>query len=342
MVNVSTTNTDNGDTTAADDVGTAQLSCQDVLLELYWYLKHKRSARRRMRTKNEQAFDNTADTDVNVATTTVAPPPQQRVLMTVDDIVWSLQQEGILFWRDPRFVESQKIALGWVLPHGERQQKQQHQESAGKIKISFPLFTQLVTPCARLFLNAFNEQFVIPDWSSFVSDLQYFFDKSTDHTDGQTAQYIPLLRDADPHRWGVAVCSVDGQRVSMGDASTARFSLQSVSKPVTYAIALTTEGDAFMEDWVDVEPAGRPFNTQDLDPITHRPFNASINSGAIMSAGVVASGFRPKRPGGRLLIRSVKLGKICVGVMIPILASQTKHTNPKKPQRTITSRSHII
>mmetsp|Transcript_10072 Transcript_10072/g.24258 ORF Transcript_10072/g.24258 Transcript_10072/m.24258 type:complete len:516 (+) Transcript_10072:235-1782(+) len=46
-----------------------------------------------------------------------------------------------------------------------------------------------------------------------------------------------------------------------------------------------------MERWIDVEPAGRPFNTQDLDPATQRPFNASVNSGAIMSAGVVGSGF---------------------------------------------------
>ena len=58
-----------------------------------------------------------------------------------------------------------------------------------------------------------------------------------------------------------------------------------------YFTALATEGEEFMEEWIDVEPAGRPFNTQDLDPATQRPFNASLNSGAIMAAGVVASGF---------------------------------------------------
>jgi len=56
-------------------------------------------------------------------------------------------------------------------------------------------------------------------------------------------------------------------------------------------MGLATEGSDFMEEWVDVEPAGRPFNTQDLEPDTCRPFNASINSGAILTAGVVASRF---------------------------------------------------
>jgi len=59
----------------------------------------------------------------------------------------------------------------------------------------------------------------------------------------------------------------------------------------SYALGMAKEGEDFMEEWIDVEPAGRPFNTQDLEPDTHRPFNASINSGAIMAAGVLASGY---------------------------------------------------
>ncbi|MGK3746190.1 MAG: glutaminase [Bacillariaceae sp.] len=39
----------------------------------------------------------------------------------------------------------------------------------------------------------------------------------------------------------------------------------------------------------------RPFNTQDLDPVTQRPFNASVNSGAIMAAGVLASGYASEK-----------------------------------------------
>ena len=285
---------DDDATTVNIDISTAttaaeKLSCEDVLLELYWYMKHKSSGRIKRSSSS-----------------------QPSMMMTLDDVIYCLRLEGILFWRDPRFLGSQTVALSWTKKNTEEtnddlSQKQQ-QEQAGKTEISFPLFAQLVTPCARLFLNAFNEQFVIPDWSSFVSDLRYFYEKAGYDTSGQTAQYIPILRDADPQKWGVAFCSVDGQRASFGDvdaSSGATFSLQSVSKPVTYAMGLTKEGDEFMEQWIDVEPAGRPFNTQDLDPSTNRPFNASVNSGAIMSAGVVGSGF-PSETSWRDIVDEVR------------------------------------
>ena len=106
------------------------------------------------------------------------------------------------------------------------------------------------------------------------------------------ADYIPILRDADPERWGVAICSVDGQRLAIGDVDVYH-SIQSVSKPITYAYALNREGDDFTHQFVGVEPSGRPFNALDLLP-DMRPFNPCVNAGAIMTAGVVASGF-PER-----------------------------------------------
>jgi len=86
------------------------------------------------------------------------------------------------------------------------------------------------------------------------------------------ADYIPILRDADPERWGVAVCTVDGQRMGLGDVDVYH-SIQSVSKPLTFAFALS----------------GRPFN--DLELLQDDwPFNPCVNAGAIMMAGLVASG----------------------------------------------------
>jgi glutaminase len=64
-----------------------------------------------------------------------------------------------------------------------------------------------------------------------------------------------------------------------------------VSKPVTAALCLAEEGAAFVEEWVGCEPAKRPFNSQDLMPETNIPYNASMDSGAIMSAGMYASRF---------------------------------------------------
>ena len=83
---------------------------------------------------------------------------------------------------------------------------------------------------------------VIPDWPDFCQDIQFIYDQVAADRSGANADYIPMLRDADPERWGVAICSVDGQRLAIGDVDVYH-SIQSVSKPITYAYALNREGD---------------------------------------------------------------------------------------------------
>jgi len=275
---------------SAEDIGEKEGEEQDVLIELFWHIKHKRGI----------SFEDD---------------------LPFQEIVLSLESEGILFWRDKRYAESQKVALGWTStqqPHihtlpeviSEDQEEEEDQEKEGEkeekeggqpneivlqkihaLPVSYDEFVNFVRPCARLFLNAYNEGNVIPDWTSFTTDITRFYEESKAMpVSGITAQYIPILRDANPDKWGVSICSISGQRFSMGDSSQP-FCLESSSKPVTYAMAIATEGEDFVEQWIDVEPAGRPFNTQDLDPGTHRPFNACVNSGAMMAAGIVASGY---------------------------------------------------
>ena len=53
-------------------------------------------------------------------------------------------------------------------------------------------------------------------------------------------------------------------------------------------MCLDLEGQDYVDEWIGVEPAGRPFNTQDLDT-RNCPFNSSVNSGAIMACGLFAS-----------------------------------------------------
>jgi glutaminase len=219
--------------------------------------------------------------------------------MTIGNVIDALKEEGIFFWRDSRFQESQQIAL--QMAHCTTTPTQQHfvspspedQEAAAHTTLDCDGFVRLVAPQAVIFMDAFSEQLVIPDWKTFVTDVTYHFDRTAPITDGQTAQYIPILRDANPNKWGLSMCSIDGQRFSIGDYETP-FTLQSVSKPVTYALCLALEGEEEVDKWIGVEPAGRPFNTQDLEAETHIPFNASVNSGAIMAAGLFASNFPEK------------------------------------------------
>ena len=264
-------------TTSTDDDSLLVDSQDMILRELFWYVCKGK----------ETTTEHNADDDGGEDDTCSSP-------LRVGDCIASLAREGLLFWCDERFLESQNAALSLArLERSSPYSKQvavAAQQEAEAVPMDYAVFLRLVSPCAALFLQAFSEELVIPDWSTFVTDMTYLYHKTTQRTDGENAQYIPILKDADSDKWGLSICSIDGQRFSIGD-SASKYTLQSVSKPITYAMGLKTEGEKFMEEWVDVEPAGRPFNTQDLEPDTCRPFNASVNSGAILTAGVVASRF---------------------------------------------------
>ena len=103
-------------------------------------------------------------------------------------------------------------------------------------------------------------------------------------TDGEPAGYIPQLARADVTKWGVSICSIDGQRYSIGD-SRDMFSIQSTSKPFTYGLCLEHLGQE-VQEYIGREPSGRVFNSLNLDH-NNQPHNPMINSGAIMSAALL-------------------------------------------------------
>ncbi|MGB3773218.1 MAG: glutaminase A [Rhodococcus sp. (in: high G+C Gram-positive bacteria)] len=105
-------------------------------------------------------------------------------------------------------------------------------------------------------------------------------------TSGAVADYIPELAAAEPDRFGICLTTADGYVYEVGDTDTA-FTIQSVSKPFTYALALADRGEGAVARRIDVEPSGEPFNEISLDPVTERPRNPMINAGAITSASLV-------------------------------------------------------
>ncbi|MGB3302425.1 glutaminase [Gordonia sp. (in: high G+C Gram-positive bacteria)] len=120
----------------------------------------------------------------------------------------------------------------------------------------------------------------IPDYlASALSSVE------ADHS-GATADYIPELRDADPDRLAVAVCTEDGQMYSQGDCEV-EFSIQSISKPLVYALALADRGFDEVLGKVGVEPSGDAFNEMSFDTEFGRPLNPMINAGAIATHSLV-------------------------------------------------------
>lgn len=103
---------------------------------------------------------------------------------------------------------------------------------------------------------------------------------------GERADYIPELTRADPDDFGLALVSMDGHCYSAGEADVP-FTLQSVSKPFVYALALSSLGLDEVGRWVGAEPSGEAFNAISLEPRTGRPANAMVNAGAIVTTALV-------------------------------------------------------
>lgn len=107
-----------------------------------------------------------------------------------------------------------------------------------------------------------------------------------DVADGAPADYIPELTEVDPSGFGLAVSSSDGFVYESGDART-EFTIQSISKPFTYALALDQVGEDAVDAKIGVEPSGEAFNEISVDDTTKTPKNPMINAGAIAAVALV-------------------------------------------------------
>lgn len=97
---------------------------------------------------------------------------------------------------------------------------------------------------------------------------------------------VPTTASADPQDFGICVATVDGYVYEVG-TSRKEFSIQSISKPFTYGLALADLGTDAVDAKIDVEPSGDAFNEISLAAGSGRPANAMINAGAITAASLI-------------------------------------------------------
>ena len=104
---------------------------------------------------------------------------------------------------------------------------------------------------------------------SLIDDLHT---KYASLDEGEVATYIPELAKADPDRFGISLVTAEGRVFEAGDCDSP-FTIQSVSKPFTFGIALEELGHEHVSKFVGVEPSGDAFNSIELQAGTNRPFN---------------------------------------------------------------------
>ena len=106
--------------------------------------------------------------------------------------------------------------------------------------------------------------------------------------EGKEASYIPELAKVNPNQFGMALISVSGDTFQLKDAQVP-FSIQSISKVFTTAMAFSLEGEALWKR-VGVEPSGTAFNSLiQLEHDNGIPRNPFINAGALVIIDVLKS-----------------------------------------------------
>jgi glutaminase len=105
---------------------------------------------------------------------------------------------------------------------------------------------------------------------------------------GKNADYIPYLAKVDSKLFGIALVTTDNKVYTLGDVEYS-FSIQSISKVFTLALAMQERGADDVFKRVGSEPTGRPFNSVSavVDVPTHTG-NPLVNAGAIATTSLVS------------------------------------------------------
>ena len=114
------------------------------------------------------------------------------------------------------------------------------------------------------------------------------YNKFRTDTSGKNADYIPFLAQVDSKLFGVSVVTTDNQVFNLGDVNYS-FSIQSISKVFTLALAMEELGPEKVFQRVGSEPTGRPFNSPVavVEMPTHTA-NPLVNAGAIATTSLIS------------------------------------------------------
>ncbi|XP_078407989.1 glutaminase kidney isoform, mitochondrial-like isoform X1 [Cetorhinus maximus] len=162
------------------------------------------------------------------------------------------------------------------------------QAASDGVLLDKELFKKCVGSNIVLLTQAFRRKFVIPDFEIFASHIDGLYESAKKMTGGKVADYIPQLAKFSPDLWGVSLCTVDGQRHSVGDTKVP-FCLQSCVKPLKYAISVHDLGTDYVHSYVGKEPSGLRFNKLFLNE-EDKPHNPMVNAGAIVVTSLIKQG----------------------------------------------------
>ena len=129
---------------------------------------------------------------------------------------------------------------------------------------------------------------VAPTKAQVEAVVREAYEKFKSDSGGKNADYIPYLAQVDSKLFGIAIVTTDNQVLTMGDISYS-FSIQSISKVFSQALAMEELGPDKVFEKVGSEPTGRAFNSvfavADMPTHTGNPY---VNAGAISTVSLIS------------------------------------------------------
>jgi glutaminase len=113
------------------------------------------------------------------------------------------------------------------------------------------------------------------------------YERYRTNRDGTVADYIPVLAEASPDWFGIAVVGARGRSFEIGDVERT-FSIQSVSKPFVFALVCEAIGYGEARRRLGVNSTGFPFDSlMAVELNIDRTMNPLVNAGAIAATSLV-------------------------------------------------------
>ena len=153
-------------------------------------------------------------------------------------------------------------------------------------RVTALLVATIIIPLSLLAQTARSP--VAPRREMVAQAVRDAYDRFKTDTSGKNADYIPYLAQVNPKLFGIAIVTTDNQVVTVGDVNYS-FSIQSISKVFTLALAMEELGAETVFKKIGSEPTGRPFNSPlavvDMPTHTGNPF---VNAGAIATTSLIS------------------------------------------------------
>ena len=158
-----------------------------------------------------------------------------------------------------------------------------------EIRLSVALFVVMTFAMAPLSALSQKASPVAPGRAQVEAVVREAYEKFKSDTGGKNADYIPYLAQVDSKLFGIAIVTTDNQVLTMGDIGYS-FSIQSISKVFSQALAMEELGPDKVFEKVGNEPTGRAFNSvfavADMPTHTGNPY---VNAGAISTVSLISA-----------------------------------------------------